>query len=137
MLKKISMLLMGAVLLTGIALSASAQPEETAMFSYGNVVSVAVDNIVLEEYNYEQDTMAQVTYAINAETKFEDLGSVQEIKAGDEVEIEYAEAEGKRVAKVVSKAEELEEGEAPDLGIPEDIEAGPVGEVAPESPAEE
>ena len=114
MLNKVKkgIMVLGIAVLTGMSMSAHAEDEATAgKFSYGEVKTVAAGEIVISEYNYDDDQMVEAAYTINAETKINNFASVEEIKAGDEVEIEYAEVEGKKAALAISKAEEYEEGE--------------------------
>lgn len=60
-------------------------------YSYGSVVAVdsASNRITISEYNYENDSESNVTYSVDINTKYENAGSLNEIQAGDDVDIDY------------------------------------------------
>lgn len=78
-------------------------------YSFGVVVKVADDQIVLREYDYETDQEIEVTYAVNAETKVGETGTIKDIKADENIEVYYKEAEGKKIATQIEKEEAIEE----------------------------
>ncbi len=80
-------------------------------YSYGVVVSTAAEQLVLLEYDYEQDADVEVSYAINADTKLENVGSVTEIAKDDNVEVLYVEKDGQKIATQITKEERIEETE--------------------------
>ena len=84
---------------------------EGAEFSYGTVKSISGDQLVVSEYDYENDKDIDVTYSVNAETTYEGVQSLVEIAAGDSVDIDYK-IEGHKktaVAVAVEKGGEDEE----------------------------
>ncbi len=78
-------------------------------YSFGVVVKVADDQIVLREYDYETDQEIEVTYAVNAETKVGETGTIKDVKADENVEVYYKEAEGKKIATQIEKEEAIED----------------------------
>ena len=62
---------------------------EGAEFSYGTAKSVSADQLVVSEYDYENDKDVDVTYSVNEKTTFEGVKAVAESAAGDSVDIDY------------------------------------------------
>lgn len=111
-MKKLAALLL-VILLTGFfasvafaaeqaAKSETPKAEEETEYSYGTVSSIAGDQLVVSEYDFEKDADVNVNYAVDATTKFENVTALTEIAAGDSVEIDYLVKDGKNVAKLVS-----------------------------------
>ena len=79
--------------------------EEDVEYGYGTVVKVDVskNEIVISEYDYDNDTEGTVTYSVNPEVMFENVNSLKEIAPGTYVDIEYTIREGgKKIAKFIS-----------------------------------
>ena len=87
------------------------QAADETEFSYGTVKSIAADQIVVSEYDYDTDKDVDVTYSVPAGTTFENVASLQEIKAGDAVDIDYTLKDGKKVASSVTVEKPIAEGE--------------------------
>ena len=62
---------------------------EGAEFSYGTAKSVSANQLVVSEYDYENDKDVDVTYSVNEKTTLEGIKAVTEIAAGDSVDIDY------------------------------------------------
>jgi hypothetical protein len=92
-------------------------------FAFGTVVSVSDTNIVILEYNFDSEEEVQMTYDVNGDTKFENVTALKEIVPNDEVEINFKEVDGKKMATFISK----------DLPIEDDsyLEDSPADESAP------
>jgi hypothetical protein len=106
---------------------------EGAEFSYGTVKSVSGDQIVVTEYDYEQDKDIDVTYSVNAETTYEGVQSMSEIAAGDSVDVDYKIEGDKKIALAVA-VEKGGEDEELTLGL-EEPQVAPAGEeTAPPAP---
>ena len=74
---------------------------------WGEVVSVdaASSSLVVKylDYESEQETEKQITFATDSNTMFENVASLSEIKAGDTVSVDYVVgAEGKNTANTIS-----------------------------------
>lgn len=78
-----------------------AQEEEELEYSWGIVSKVSSDKIVVKEQDYETDEDIDVTYTIDAETKIENVKSLADIAAGDDIEIDYMIAGGKKIARSI------------------------------------
>lgn len=105
----------GFMLLFGILISSTpvfsedasvAQPAEATEpeteFSFGTVKSIAQNQIVVSEYDYESNTDVNVTYEVPADAEFENVKSLGEIAVGDSVDIDFLAKEGKKVAVVIT-----------------------------------
>ncbi len=100
-------LIFGAVLLLALVSPALAQEEEWDV-AFGTVVSAGADRIVITEYDYELEKETDVTYYIDQETRYENIGGPAELNAGDAVEIVYLMKDGKKTAETVKKEMLLE-----------------------------
>ena len=103
---------MALVSLTWVPIgTVSAQEETDKKFSFGFVVRVAANEVIVKEFDYETDEGIEVSYLVNAETTFENVASVSELKELDDVEIEYKEEGGKRIVLWLSKVLNYDEEE--------------------------
>ena len=106
MLKFIGRLCLGVILAGGFALSARAQDTEGTkdlQAAFGSVVKASEAEIVISQYNSEQEMDQEVTYTVDPQTHLEGATTVAEIAAGEEVEILYEEIGGNKVARFISK----------------------------------
>jgi hypothetical protein len=87
-------------------------PSVETEYSTGMVVSVdeTLNQIVVREYDYNQDQEVEVTYTVNQETTFEDVASLKDIAAGDSIEIEFVSENGAKIAKMVTIEKMADEG---------------------------
>ena len=82
--------------------------EEDIEYSYGTVVSVnkATNEIIVSEYNWNDETNINVTYLIGPKVEVNGVKSWKDIVEGDNVDIEYVTGEdGKRIAKSIDAYE--------------------------------
>ena len=106
MSKLIGRLCLGVVLVGSFALSACAQNAEGTkdlQAAFGSIVKASGTEVVISQYNSEQEMDQEVTYAIDPQTHLEGATTVAEIAAGEEVEILYEEMDGKKIARFLSK----------------------------------
>ena len=116
MFKAIGRLCFGIILAGGFALSAYAQDTEGTkdlQAAFGAVVKASETEIVISQYNSEQEMDQEVTYTVDPQTHLEGAATAAEIAAGEEVEILYEEMDGKKAARFISKellpADEMQE----------------------------
>jgi len=79
--------------------------EEYVESEYGTVVKVDVvkNEIVISEYDYENDTEIATTYSVNPETEFENVKSLKELTPGTYVDVTYTTGkDGKKIAKFIN-----------------------------------
>ena len=107
----------------------SAQDEDEIDYTFGEVTKVMENKITLNEYDFDSDDFQDFDYEVNAETEFENLNGLAEIKVGDTLELDYVMQNDKRVAVYVSSAEivedeelELNEDEGEDQGEGEELQ---------------
>ena len=93
-------------------------------FSYGAVKSVDADQLVVSEYDYDSDKDVDVTYSAPAGTKFENVASLQEIKVGDSVDIDFLVKNGQKVASAITVEKPTAENEEVALGADTGEEPG-------------
>lgn len=106
MFKVIGRVCFGIILAGGFALNARAQDTEGTkdlQAAFGSVVKASATEIVISQYNNEQEIDQEVTYTVDPQTHIEGAASTAEIAAGEEVEILYEETGGSKVARFVSK----------------------------------
>ena len=105
-----SLMMMTAALVLGLGVSfvaaqARAEGEDIGEmdYSYGKVLSVSPQEIVITEYDYEKDTEVNVTYMIDPELELQNIKALKDIVAGDEVEVYYDEKDGQKTARIISR----------------------------------
>lgn len=117
---------MAALFFIGLVLvhlpTAVAQEAENDKFSFGKVVSVTADQVTVREYDFAKDADVEVAYSVTPETELGNVNAVVDLKADDDVVIDYVEKDGKRVVTTLVKEEKGAEAPAP---------ANPAAEVAP------
>lgn len=92
---------------------ATAGEDDNLMYTYGTVVSVSADSLVINEYDFDSDSFKEITYSLTAEVKFSNVKDATEIVAGDSVEVYYVLRGDQKIAKTIGRDEEdiLEEQE--------------------------
>ena len=93
-------------------ISSVAQDEDQFLYSYGEVLSVAQDQIMVREFDYATGEEKDVVYYITADTILDSVESVDQIRPSDLVDVEFMVSEdGKNIAKeiLIDKIEDYEE----------------------------
>lgn len=126
---------LAALFLLGLVLvnlpPAAAQEAENDKFSFGKVVSVAADSITVKEYDFAKDADVEVAYSVTSETELGNVNAVADLKANDDVVIDYLEKDGKRVVTTLVKEEKGAEAPAAAAAA----EGTAPADVAPAEPA--
>lgn len=91
--------------------AAPAGAGEEPEYAFGTVKSASGNELVINEFDYDTGQEKEVAYAVDAGTEFDNVASLKEVAAGDEVDIDYLVKDGKRVAVAVAVAKP-ETGEA-------------------------
>jgi|GEM_PF-1546705 len=89
-----------------------AQDEDQFLYSYGEVLSVAQDQIMVREFDYATGEEKDVVYYITADTILDSVESVDQIKPSDLVDVEFMVSEdGKNIAREIlaDRIEDYEE----------------------------
>ncbi len=78
---------------------------EDVNFSFGKVVKASDNELVVREPNWESETEeeTEVSYVIDSSTTLENMKSISEVQAQDDVEIYFKDEGGKKKAVSVSK----------------------------------
>ena len=108
-MKKI-VVIVGTLILTGANFFLFAQSNDTVEpakppiardtdISYGTFVKTSPGEIVLSEYDAEQDANVNVVYGFGADAKLTNTVSVDTIVPGANIEISYTVINGKKTAK--------------------------------------
>jgi len=87
---------------------ALAEEEETD-YSFGILKSATASEMVVTEYDYEQDKDVDVTYSVDANVKLDNTASVAAIPANSNVEIDFVTRNDKKVAVAIAVEKPLEE----------------------------
>lgn len=83
----------------------AADETENTEYAYGTVIStdLVAGVIIIKEQDYDSGTETSVTYCVVPETVFENINSLNEITADNDVDISYTVGEeGKKVIKFIS-----------------------------------
>ncbi len=78
--------------------------------SYGTLVKLDPETIVISEYDAEKDAQADIAYSLESKTEVVNAAALDKIKAGAGLEVEYAVSDDKKIAKKVT-VEAAGEGE--------------------------
>lgn len=113
MLKSISSLCLSIILAGSIVAQVNAQETKDLQAAFGSVIKTSENQIVISQYNSDQEIDQEVTYVVDPQTHIEGATTVGEIAAGQEVEILYEDLDGNKVARFISK-ELLPDDETPD-----------------------
>jgi len=76
-------------------IAVSEEQDSLSNYADGTVVSVKPGTITISEYNFELDLTKDMVYEITSEAEFENADSLEDIKEGSEVSIEYVAKDGK------------------------------------------
>ena len=91
----------------------AASSEEEPEYAFGTAKSVEGDKLVINEFDYDTGEEKEAAYWVDSKTEYDNVASLKEIAAGDEVDIDYLVKGDKKMAVAVSVAKpvEGEEGE--------------------------
>lgn len=86
---------------------------EEPEYAFGTAKSVEGDTLVINEFDYDTGEEKEATYGVDSKTEYDNVASLKEVAAGDEVDIDYLVKDGKKIAVAISVAKpvEGEEGE--------------------------
>ncbi len=82
--------------------------QEEPDYAFGTAKSVSGDQLMINEFDYDTGEEKEAVYFVNGKTEYDNVSSVSEIAAGDEVDIDYLVNDGKKVAVAVSVAKPVE-----------------------------
>ena len=98
-MKQVTMMMMAAVLFVGLGQTAFVQAAEgDTGTGIGYVIKKMTGQLVMEEFPEDSEDVVEVTYAINDKTRFSNFESLDDLNEFDDLEIEYQEVNGQRLA---------------------------------------
>ncbi|MBF0484002.1 MAG: hypothetical protein HQL25_04785, partial [Candidatus Omnitrophica bacterium] len=99
--------------------------DENLGFAFGNLKSVSATDIVVTEQDDVSGQTTDTACVIDKETSYEGVDSIAGLKQGDVVEVVYQEVDGKKIVKMISKADMTTE-EEPAAKVEPDAQPAPV-----------
>jgi hypothetical protein len=88
-----------SVLLSFGHVNAQAQDEGESLYSYGEVISIAEDQIMVREFDYTTGEEVDVVYFITSGTILDPVDSLDQVRPSDLVDIEFIRArDGNNIA---------------------------------------
>ncbi len=75
--------------------------DEIVETSYGEVVSISGNQIIIKEYDYEKYQSINVTYNIDNDVELINLDSLSDLKSGDTVDVDYVIRNNERFAVTI------------------------------------
>ncbi|MDD4202540.1 MAG: hypothetical protein PHQ52_03645 [Candidatus Omnitrophica bacterium] len=61
--------------------------DPSSEYTWGSVVSVSANEIVVSKFDYDTQEIIQITYPVDAEVEIENAAAISDIKEGDMVDI--------------------------------------------------
>lgn len=98
---KKSMMVFGSILMAMAMMSSVVFAQETLDFSWGTVIEVSSERIVLEEYNYETEGYVNVSYTLSKDVTIENAASLTDILPGQEVEVGFVVQDQEKIVKTL------------------------------------
>ena len=86
-----------------IPVSAAQENNNEDKFSFGKVVTVNAQEVMVKEYDFAKDADVEVPYTVTAETELGNVNAVTDLAANDDIVIDYVEKDGKRVVTTLVK----------------------------------
>lgn len=80
--------------------------QEDVEYAFGAVVEVSAEAVILSEFDFELDEYVQMRYEFEGEFELENIDSVTQLVAGDEVEIGFMAQNDRRTIVSIYKEED-------------------------------
>ena len=87
-------------------------------FSFGKVVSIGAGFLTMREYDFERDVDVNEIYHVNNDTEYGNIDALAELRAGDDVVVDYQMSGDLRIVITLVKDEDVE-GDESDSTIPD------------------
>ncbi len=98
-------LMLGLMFCCMMSLSVKAQEADNDMFSFGQVVAIAENQVTIKEYDFVQDSDVEVVYGVTSETEYGNVSSISDLAVSDNVVVDYMEKDGKKIITTLVKEE--------------------------------
>jgi hypothetical protein len=101
----------------------SDENDEEDKFTFGEVVSVDGDSIVLREYDFTADADVETVYVVTPETEYGNINDLRDLSSGDDVVIDFlTEGDGRVITTIVrEEVSEMQESDLEETAIQEQI----------------
>jgi hypothetical protein len=86
-----------------IPVAAAQENNNEDKFSFGKVLSVNAQEVMVKEYDFAKDADVEVPYSITAETELGNVNAVADLAVNDDIVIDYVEKDGKRIVTTLVK----------------------------------
>jgi len=107
MFKKFSLIILGAMIVLNLAMAVNAQEEDAQETEFASGLVTAVTDASLTINESEEDL--QIVFVLNDGTVLENIGSVNEVRVGDEVYVDYVDGpEGKAAVNIYKMGVDME-----------------------------
>ena len=83
--------------------------EEGMGYSWGEVVKVSPNEIIVSEYSYDLEKEMDVVYKIESDVRLKNIQSINDLEEGNSVEIDYVVVGADKIAKGIILEELFEE----------------------------
>ena len=100
----------------------AAQEEEETAYSWGTVKSITSKQIVVTEYDYDNDNEMDVTYTLDPNVKLYNVNSLKDIAIGSEIWIDYVVIDDENLALGIEVRQSSEEEYTPSQTYEEESE---------------
>ena len=103
MLKKVLLLLVAGCFIVSLPMVPAWGQEDLENyefydFTFGTVVRISKVSITILEYDFEKDEDVEMAYDLVESTELINIEAISDLRIGDEIEMEFKEEEGKRLA---------------------------------------
>lgn len=110
-MKKVLVMAISVSMLCAMACGSAVAQEEEGSYAFGEVVQITADSVTVTEVYYDDETGEEVVeqneYVVLPDAELENIGSLTDLKEGQEIDIEYIEIDGKKqVSYIYVYAEE-------------------------------
>lgn len=90
------------------AIKDAADEGEDLEYTFGTVKSVDGGQIVISEFDYDTGQEKEAAYEVDPKAELSNVKSLQEIKVGDEVDVDYRVEGEKKIAQAIAVAKPLQ-----------------------------
>jgi hypothetical protein len=96
-------LISGVFVISNYGVAEEVEVEVVGEYSFGRVIAVTESQIIVKEYDYSSEEDVEVVYIITSETVLINVETYVELLIGDDVEIDYKDSNGQKIAMVIAK----------------------------------
>ena len=98
-MKAVGAVLVAGNLGMGVTTAVFEQGEGEMDFAFGKVVRVQDAKVVIMVFDFELSKDVEMVFGVDGKTVYEGYGSLEDVRVGDEIEIEYAVVNGEKIVQ--------------------------------------